>query len=73
LSTTNPTWLNPGSNPGRRGGKPTTNRLALLWRYFCINQRSGSAHQCPDTQSWAHHELGGVAASVGVRCMMNCE
>jgi hypothetical protein len=28
LSTTNPTWLDPGSNPGRRGGKPTTNRLS---------------------------------------------
>jgi hypothetical protein len=28
LSTTNPTWLDPGSNPGRRGGKPVTNRLS---------------------------------------------
>jgi hypothetical protein len=28
LSTTNPTWLNPGWNPGRRGGKPATNRLS---------------------------------------------
>jgi hypothetical protein len=27
LSTTNPTWLDPGLNPGRRGGKPATNRL----------------------------------------------
>jgi hypothetical protein len=27
LSTTNPTWLDPGSNPGRRGGKPATNCL----------------------------------------------
>jgi hypothetical protein len=26
LSTTNPTWPDPGSNPGRRGGKPATNR-----------------------------------------------
>jgi hypothetical protein len=25
--TINPTWPNPGSNPGRRGGKPATNRL----------------------------------------------
>jgi hypothetical protein len=38
LSTTNPTWPDPGSNPGRRGGKPATNRLSygaayrtLLW------------------------------------------
>jgi hypothetical protein len=28
LSTTNPTWRDPGSNPGRRGGKPATNRLS---------------------------------------------
>jgi hypothetical protein len=28
LSTTNPTWLDPGSNPGCRGGKPATNRLS---------------------------------------------
>jgi hypothetical protein len=26
LSTTDPTWLDSGSNPGRRGGKPATNR-----------------------------------------------
>jgi hypothetical protein len=28
LSTTNPTWLDPGDNPGRRGGKPANNRLS---------------------------------------------
>jgi hypothetical protein len=28
LSTTNPTLPDPGSNPGRRGGKPATNRLS---------------------------------------------
>jgi hypothetical protein len=28
LSTTNPTWPDPGSNPSRRGGKPATNRLS---------------------------------------------
>jgi hypothetical protein len=27
LSTTNPTCLDPGLNPGRRGGKPATNHL----------------------------------------------
>jgi hypothetical protein len=27
-STTNPTWLNLGLNPDRRGGKPATNRLS---------------------------------------------
>jgi hypothetical protein len=28
LSTTNPTWPDPGLKPGRRGGKPATNRLS---------------------------------------------
>jgi hypothetical protein len=28
LSTTNPTWPDPGSNPGRRSGKPETNCLS---------------------------------------------
>jgi hypothetical protein len=28
LSTTNPTWRGLGLNPGRRGGKPATNRLS---------------------------------------------
>jgi hypothetical protein len=28
LSTTTPTWPDPGSNPGRHGGKPATNRLS---------------------------------------------
>jgi hypothetical protein len=28
LSTTNPTWTDPGSNPGLRGERPATNRLS---------------------------------------------
>jgi hypothetical protein len=28
LSTTNPTWTDPGSNPGLRGERPVTNRLS---------------------------------------------
>jgi hypothetical protein len=28
LSTTGPTWLDPGSNPGRRDGKLASNRLS---------------------------------------------
>jgi hypothetical protein len=28
LSTTNPTWPDPGLNPGRRGGKPVTNHFS---------------------------------------------
>jgi hypothetical protein len=54
LSTTNPTWPDPGSNPGRRGGKPATNRLsygaAQRVRYFL------SSPQGPD-QFWSPHRL----------------
>jgi hypothetical protein len=28
LSTINPTWTGPGSNPGLRSGKPAANRLS---------------------------------------------
>jgi hypothetical protein len=42
LPTANPTWLDPGLNPGRRGRKPTTNRLSygaalmkVRWSYRC--------------------------------------
>jgi hypothetical protein len=28
LSTTNPTWTDPGSNPGLRGERPASNRLS---------------------------------------------
>jgi hypothetical protein len=28
LSTTNPTWIDPGSNPGLHGERPATNRLS---------------------------------------------
>jgi hypothetical protein len=34
LSTTNPTWPDPGLNPGRRGGKPATNRLSYGTRPY---------------------------------------
>jgi hypothetical protein len=37
LSTTNPTWPDPGLNPGRRGGKPVTNRFSeMLFRESMI-------------------------------------
>jgi hypothetical protein len=39
LSTTSPTWLDPGLNPDRRGGKPATNRLSYgtaLTKYASI-------------------------------------
>jgi hypothetical protein len=46
--TTNPTWPNPGLNPGRRGGKPATNRFSYggapkesYW--LCIGLRNWKA------------------------------
>jgi hypothetical protein len=49
LSTTSPTWPDLGSNPGRRGGNPATNRLsygtAQGWPYLnlCQIRRRNSA------------------------------
>jgi hypothetical protein len=34
LSTTNPTWPDSSSNPGRLGGKPATNRLSYGTAYI---------------------------------------
>jgi hypothetical protein len=31
----NPTWPDPGLNPGRRSGKPATNRLSYGAAIFC--------------------------------------
>jgi hypothetical protein len=47
LSTTNPTWPDLGSNPGRRGGKPATNRLSygtalVRTNYNCAVSRDSS-------------------------------
>jgi hypothetical protein len=44
LSTTNPTWPDPGSNPGRRGGKPATNRLS-----YGVALRIFFESYCPST------------------------
>jgi hypothetical protein len=30
LSTTNPTWTDPGANPGFRGERPATERLKMV-------------------------------------------
>jgi hypothetical protein len=34
LSTTNPTWTDPGWNPGLRGERPATNRLSHGTAFF---------------------------------------
>jgi hypothetical protein len=36
LSTTNPTWRDLGCNSGRRGGKPTTNRLSFGTAFILV-------------------------------------
>jgi hypothetical protein len=36
LSTTNPTWIDPGANPGLRGERPATNRLSHGTAYNVI-------------------------------------
>jgi hypothetical protein len=45
LSTTNPTWPEPGSTPGRRDGKPSTDDLSygaacLCWIRECLKRYS---------------------------------
>jgi hypothetical protein len=50
LSTTNPTWPDSGSNPGRRNGNPATNRLsygaarvqARVWSCGICGRQSGA-------------------------------
>jgi hypothetical protein len=37
LSTTIPTWPDPGSSPGRRDGKPATNRLSYGAASYCAS------------------------------------
>jgi hypothetical protein len=62
LSTTNPTWPDPGANPDRCGGIPATNRLsygaAKHFRYITLLQvdiwvrpLSGSSTNCYHTNS----------------------
>jgi hypothetical protein len=35
LSTTNPTWPDPGSKPGHRGGKPATIIIIIIIIIIC--------------------------------------
>jgi hypothetical protein len=48
FSTTNLTWTDMGSNPGRRGGKPATNRLScctVLWSILEQGRVVGSSER----------------------------
>jgi hypothetical protein len=57
LSTTNPTWPDPGANSGRRGGKPATNRLshgaASVPSYFPLVQQTQMCSRGPCS---GHHQ-----------------
>jgi hypothetical protein len=46
----NPTWLDPGLNPGRRGGKPTTNRLS----YGAVSEETlnSAEYSLDNTKIW---------------------
>jgi hypothetical protein len=60
LSTTKPTWTEPGSNTGFRGGRPAANRLShgtacpLLLSYIQQQQRVSPDVVFP-SQSWSSH------------------
>jgi hypothetical protein len=47
LSTSNPTWPDLGSNPGRRGGKPATNRQS----YCTAFEPTNSINSCKIDQT----------------------
>jgi hypothetical protein len=47
LSTTNPTWIDPGANPVLRGERPATNRLS-----------HGTALALPYTVTWVNFYVG---------------
>jgi hypothetical protein len=48
LSTTNPTWTDPGSKPGLSGERRVTNRLshgtALIVNIFCMSTKHEVSH-----------------------------
>jgi hypothetical protein len=59
LFTTNPTWTDPGSNPGLRGGRPAANRLihgtALLVTVKITTKKGLSPKYLRDNQ--LYHQL----------------
>jgi hypothetical protein len=54
LSSTNPTWPDAGSNPGRRGGKPATNRLSYGAALLGISMRSFITAEVAKNQYWSN-------------------
>jgi hypothetical protein len=58
LSTTNPTWPDPGLNPGRRGGKPTTNRFSYGAAFKLLTSPKGQSH------NWESHSRSVVGENI---------
>jgi hypothetical protein len=54
LSTTNPTWPDPGSNPGRRSRKPATHRLSYgaATRYLGPGFDGRASYPCLRNVEW---------------------
>jgi hypothetical protein len=46
LSTTNPTWTDPGSNPDLRGGRPAANPLSHGTALYLTHKGAGVALRC---------------------------
>jgi hypothetical protein len=63
LSTTNPTWPDPGLNPGCRGGKPATNCLsygaAVCIGYVGHSISNETNYYCSKTAELIHMKLSG--------------
>jgi hypothetical protein len=70
LSTTNPTWTDPGSNPGLRGERPATNRLSHGTAHSSCSKRcqeystniilffkNKNRHDVARTQQFPHRKL----------------
>jgi hypothetical protein len=73
LPTTNPTWPDLGSNPGRRGGKPASNRMVMVVCYsrfwkeigvWCVFEfinyiilKSSGLYNCNNISFLSQHDL----------------
>jgi hypothetical protein len=73
LSTTNTTKPDPRSKPGRRGGKPATNRLSYGAAYSCMLSafnacRFSDANTCHLYDLQSTHRTWGAAQKSSLEC-----
>jgi hypothetical protein len=67
----NPTWPDPGLNPGRRGGKPATNRLsygAVCRHGYCLNKMSSGSRPGYTNRIYVRSEIR-IKGCTGAHCM----